>query len=83
MSGRGRISKIGSGGGGFAEGVETRTSRADDIAGVEAASAADAAVPPSVPAEDDAAGVDAAAGGIIRMPARHSSRIGAPPEEAA
>lgn len=36
----------------------------------------------SVPAEDGAAGVDAA-GGIIRMPARQSSRIAAPPEEAA
>ena len=31
---------------------------------------------------DDAAGVEAA-GGIIRMPSRHSSRIAGPPEEAA
>ena len=35
----------------------------------------------AVPAQDDAAGVDAA-GGIIRMPARHSSRAAAAPEEA-
>ena len=35
-----------------------------------------------VTSEEDAAGVDAA-GGIIRMPARHSSRIAAPPQEAA
>ena len=36
----------------------------------------------AVTSEEDAAGVDAV-GGIIRMPARHSSRIAAPPEVAA
>ena len=36
----------------------------------------------SLPGTDDAAGVEAA-GGIIRMPARHSSRVAGNPEQAA
>ncbi|MDQ3823361.1 MAG: hypothetical protein M3321_08995 [Actinomycetota bacterium] len=36
----------------------------------------------SLPTTDGAAGVEAA-GGIIRMPARHSSRIAGPPDAAA
>ena len=84
---RGRVTEIRLRDGGVELLVESPSSPAPAVVGADI----EAILPPtrriisrgsSVAVEDDAVGLDAV-GGIVRMPARHSSRIAAPPQEAA